>query len=151
MSNKLYLAYGSNLNLAQMAQRCPSAKVVGSTELKNYRLLFRGGHAAAVATVEPMKGGSVPVLIWSISSTDEAALDRYEGFPFLYRKETMKVRLNGKSTTVMVYIMNEQGRPLDVPGCYYYSVILDGYKDAGFNTNILKKAVRDSAEGNADE
>ena len=151
MSNKLYLAYGSNLNFAQMAQRCPGAKVVGSTELKNYRLLFRGGHAAAVATVEPMKGGSVPVLIWSISLADEAALDRYEGFPFLYRKETVKVRLNGKSSAVMAYIMNEKCRPLDVPGCYYYSVILDGYKDAGFNTNILKKAVRDSAVGNADE
>ena len=151
MSNKLYLAYGSNLNLAQMAQRCPGAKVVDSTELKNYRLLFRGAHAAAVATVEPMKGGSVPVLVWSITPADEAALDRYEGYPFLYRKETVKVRLNGKSTAVMMYIMNEKGRPLDVPGCYYYSVILDGYKDAGFNTNILKKAVRDSAEGNADE
>ena len=86
------------------------------------------------------------MLIWSISSADEAALDRYEGFPFLYRKETVKVRLNGKSTTVMVYIMNEKGRPLDVPGCYYYSVILEGYKNAGFNTNILKKAVQDSSE-----
>ena len=40
---KYYIAYGSNLNLEQMARRCPTAKVVGSTTLKNYRLMFRGG------------------------------------------------------------------------------------------------------------
>jgi len=42
MRNKYYLAYGSNLNLEQMAYRCPTAKPVGVTTLKNYQLLFRG-------------------------------------------------------------------------------------------------------------
>ena len=46
---KYYIAYGSNLNLEQMARRCPTAKVVGSTTLKNYRLMFRGGSHTAVA------------------------------------------------------------------------------------------------------
>ncbi len=45
---RLYIAYGSNLNLPQMGRRCPTAKVVGTSEIKNYELLFRG-----VATVEP--------------------------------------------------------------------------------------------------
>lgn len=85
MNKKLYIAYGSNLNLGQMADRCPTAKVVGASELMDYRLLFRGAHAGAVATVEPYKGGSVPVLVWEIAPADEAALDRYEGWPFLYR------------------------------------------------------------------
>ena len=38
---RLYIAYGSNLNLEQMAFRCPTAKVVGKSELKDYELLFR--------------------------------------------------------------------------------------------------------------
>ena len=29
MSKKLYIAYGSNLNLKQMKYRCPTAKFVG--------------------------------------------------------------------------------------------------------------------------
>ena len=55
MSRKptLYIAYGSNLNLPQMAFRCPTAEVVGKSELKDYELLFRGSHYGAVATVEP--------------------------------------------------------------------------------------------------
>lgn len=145
MRNKLYLAYGSNLNLEQMANRCPTAKVVGNSKINGYRLLFRGAHAGAVATIEPFKGESVPVLAWEITPADEAALDRYEGWPFLYRKETIKVRLNGKTMQAMVYIMNE-GRPLGQPSCYYYSTILDGYKSAGFDVEILRKAVADSFE-----
>lgn len=145
MNNKLYIAYGSNLNLEQMANRCPTAKVVGASKINNYRLLFRGSHAGAVATIEPYKGGSVPVLVWEITHADETALDRYEGWPFLYRKETLKVRLNGKYVTAMVYIMNE-GRPLGQPSCYYYSTILEGYKSADFNVDILRNAVSDSAE-----
>jgi gamma-glutamylcyclotransferase (GGCT)/AIG2-like uncharacterized protein YtfP len=145
MSNQLYIAYGSNLNLEQMANRCPTAKVVGASKINNYRLLFRGSHAGAVATIEPYKGGSVPVLIWEITPGDETALDRYEGWPFLYRKETLKVRLDGKYVTAMVYLMNE-GRPLGQPSCYYYSTILDGYKSGGFQVDILRNAVNVSAE-----
>ena len=148
--NKLYIAYGSNMNLAQMANRCPTAAVVGASEMRGYRLLFRGGHANAVATVEPYSGGSVPVVVWEITPADEAALDRYEGYPFLYRKETVKVKLNGKAVSAMVYIMNEEDdyayRPLGRPNAYYYTTIIEGYKDAGFDIDILRKATTDSAE-----
>ncbi len=140
----IYLAYGSNLNLKQMACRCPTARVMGSTKLTGYRLLFRGGNGGAVATIERHKGGSVPVLLWRITPYDEEALDRYEGYPHLYRKETVKVRFEGQWLSAMAYIMNE-GRPLGTPGRYYYEVIRQGYMDAGFDISVLNKAVRDSA------
>ena len=39
MKNKqLYIAYGSNINLEQMAYRCPHSKVVGTSEIKDYEL-----------------------------------------------------------------------------------------------------------------
>ena len=53
----IYLAYGSNLNLKQMACRCPTAQVLGSAKLTGYRLFFRGGNGGAVATIERQKGG----------------------------------------------------------------------------------------------
>ncbi len=145
MNKRLYIAYGSNLNIEQMANRCPTAKVVGASAMKDWRLLFRGAHAGAVATVEPFEGGSVPVLVWELTPADEAALDRYEGFPFLYRKEIVRIRLDGKTVKAMVYVMNE-GKPLGQPSCYYYSTILDGYRDAGFDLDILRRATTDSVE-----
>ena len=39
---KKYIAYGSNLNLEQMARRCPTAKVIGAGEIRDHELLFRG-------------------------------------------------------------------------------------------------------------
>ena len=42
--DRLYFAYGSNINLDQMAHRCPAAEVVGPVVLENYRLLFRGNY-----------------------------------------------------------------------------------------------------------
>ena len=62
---KKYLAYGSNMNLEQMAARCPGAKPLGTAVLHDYKLVFRGSRGGAVATVEPHKGGSVPVLLWT--------------------------------------------------------------------------------------
>ncbi len=149
--NKLYIAYGSNLNLPQMAMRCPAAKVVGASEMRGWRLLFRGGHERAVATVERHKDGRVPVLVWEITPADEAALDRYEGFPFLYRKETVTVKLDGKRVEAMVYIMNVGDdrwgyKPLNQPSAHYYTTILDGYKAAGFNVEYLRRAAARSVE-----
>lgn len=137
---KLYLAYGSNLNLEQMKYRCPGAKVVGKTTLENYRLVFRGSQSGAVATVEKCDGFSVPVLVWQINAANEKSLDRYEGFPNFYRKEYFYINLNGRKRKAMIYIMNE-GRPINYPSRYYLNTILQGYKSAGFETDTLKNAL----------
>ena len=71
---RLYLAYGSNINLEQMAYRCPTAKVIGAAMLPNQELNFR-----RVATIDPKEGAEVPVLVWEIGQQDEINLDYYEG------------------------------------------------------------------------
>jgi hypothetical protein len=42
MKEKLYIAYGSNINLEQMAHRCPSSKVVGTAIRNHAALQFQG-------------------------------------------------------------------------------------------------------------
>ena len=79
----LYIAYGSNMNIEQMARRCPTAKVVSSGWLEGYRLRFKGGSYGSVATVEPSPDDLVPILIWELKPQDEANLDLYEGYPRL--------------------------------------------------------------------
>lgn len=145
MSRKptLYIAYGSNLNLTQMAFRCPTAEVVGKSELKDYELLFRGGRRGAVATVEPKEGSSVPVLLWKIRQTDEASLDRYEGYPNFYDKQMMDVELDGKTVSAMVYIMTP-GYEFGIPSDYYADVIWQGYESAGFDTQVLEDAINNA-------
>lgn len=139
----LYIAYGSNLNLPQMAFRCPTAEVAGKSEIRDYELLFRGGRRGAVATVEALKSSSVPVLLWNIRPADEQALDRYEGYPHFYHKEILPVELNGKTQPAMVYVMNG-GHSLGAPSDLYLETIMDGYKTSGFDTEFLTQAVEKS-------
>lgn len=134
---RLYIAYGSNLSREQMARRCPTATIVGTTILKDWRLLFNGP-----ASIEPKKGYEVPVLIWDIKDMDEASLDRYEGYPRYYRKEMLDIDLNGEKEKAMVYIMNTNQESTPAEG--YYKVLEDGYNDFGFNMKILKRAFYES-------
>ena len=145
MSNGFFAAYGAGLNRTEMAKRCPTAKPIGSAELKNYRLAFRGGHACATATIEKEKGASVPALLWEIIPQDEPALDRLFGVPGSYRKETVKVRVNGTTVTALTYVMIG-GKPLNKPSAFYYSTVLEGYKAAGLDTELLKTAVNRNEE-----
>ena len=134
---KYYLAYGSNLNKAQMASRCPGAKPIGKTRLPKYELVFRRGYL----TIEPKHGSSVPVGVWEISDDDERNLDRYEGFPRFYIKELVPIMLNGfdgfgkkvseKVGDAIVYIMND-GFPIQEPSNQYYTTVRQGYIDFNF-------------------
>lgn len=94
---ELYFAYGSNLNLGQMAVRCPQAGVVGKAVLEGYELAFRRG----VLTILPKEGSRVNGLLWRVNAWDELTLDRYEGYPHLYTKELLPVRTDSGPQTVV--------------------------------------------------
>lgn len=151
MSKKYYLAYGSNLSMRQMAFRCPDAVYVGTAEIADYQLLFKGSLTGSYLTIEKKKGSTVPVLVWQISARDEKYLDRYEGCPTFYYKKKMKVSMNSLidghelgEVEAIVYIMHEE-RQLGCPSSYYYEVCSEGYRRFGFDKRILKKALIDSA------
>jgi hypothetical protein len=149
MRKRYYLAYGSNLNIRQMKYRCPSARVVGTAELKDYRLLFKGSKTGSYLTVEPDDGVKVPVGVWEVSSEDETALDRYEGFPDFYYKKELILDITGirtkkvRTRRCFIYIMHED-RPIGIPSDYYMRVCLEGYRNFGFDINTLIRAYHES-------
>ena len=145
MKTKLYLAYGSNLNLGQMAHRCPDSQVAGHAELPRYRLLFRGRPGNAHATIEEAEGRTVPVLLWRVSVRDEALLDRYEGYPYYYDKVQIPVELDGKTVSAMAYVM-QPGFDLNKPSPSYLHTIREGYQAAGFDQAVLDQALEDTRQ-----
>ncbi len=146
---RYYIAYGSNLNIAQMRYRCPTARIIGTSEIPDYRLLFRGSRTGSYLTIEPYEGASVPVAAWEVSEEDERALDRYEGFPTFYYKKELRLPIKGIRTgvvrerAVFVYIMHED-RPFGLPSRYYVDVCMRGYMDFGFDRDFLVAAYLDS-------
>jgi len=138
-NTKLYLAYGSNLNLAQMARRCPKAKMAGKTFIENWQLTFR-----VHATIEPKDKARVPVGVWEITEECERQLDRYEGYPNYYTKETLSIVLNKKPAQAIVYLMNG-GRPA-MPCQNYAESIWEGYKDFDLDYSYLETAMKDTSK-----
>ena len=139
---RYYLAYGSNLNIAQMQFRCPEATVVGTAVIPDYELLFKGSLTGAHLTIEPKQGSHVPVGVWEVSLADELRLDRYEGFPSFYYKKEIRIPVKdirtgkAKLHDAFVYIMHED-RKLGVPTSFYMRTCLEGYRDFGFDTAFL--------------
>ena len=143
---RLYIAYGSNLSVEQMAARCPEARIVGKAVLKDWRLCFK-----VHADIEPCEGREVPVLIWEISERDERNLDHYEGYPTYYIKKDIDVTMTDlegndpQEVTAMVYVMSE-GHGLRLPWGGYYEVLEEGYERFGFDKRILEEALKEAKE-----
>lgn len=146
MKKRYYIAYGSNLNLAQMRFRCHHARVIGTAVVPDYELLFKGSKTGSYLTIEPKAGASVPVAVWETTDADETALDRYEGYPTFYYKTEMKLSVTGiksgkvRERNVYVYIMHED-RPVGMPSSYYVQTCLEGYEAFGFDESFLFEAV----------
>lgn len=138
---KYYLAYGSNLNRAQMFVRCPGAKPVGTAVINGYKLLFKGSQSGSYLPIEKDPKGKVPVAVWAINRDHEKALDLYEGYPTFYYKKNMRVTLDsGEDLDAFVYIMHED-RKVGVPSMRYMQVCTDGYRSFGFDKKYLQRAL----------
>lgn len=154
MEKRYYLAYGSNLNVRQMQMRCPTARMIGTATLEDYRLMFKGSKTGSYLTIEPEEGCTVPVGVWEVSPRDELALDRYEGYPTFYYKKELELPITGIRTGIVrrrkafVYIMHED-RLLSVPSSLYMRICMEGYMDFGFNYDTLWEAYEYSRKEDA--
>lgn len=131
---KLYFAYGSNLNKAQMSMRCPAAEPVSRAVLHGWRLEFR-----RVLTIVKNLSGTVEGGLWRITDEDEKALDRYEGFPGWYDKHL--IRLGDRDELVMTYVL-DKGRPA-MPSDQYLDTCIQGCMDFDIDPAVMFRALYD--------
>ncbi|RAV10974.1 replication protein [Mycolicibacterium sp. GF69] len=116
-----YFAYGSNLNVVQMALRCPDAANPRPARLADHDWLI---NERGVATVEPFDGSEVHGVVWQLNDHDLAVLDSAEGVPVRYRRDRLVVHTDDGPAEAWVYIDHrvEAGPPR--PG--YLDRIIDG-------------------------
>ena len=139
-----YIAYGSNMNIEQMAFRCPASKIVGNGRLYGWKLVFNT-HADIIPTGN--QSDSVPVVVWEIAPQDWRMLDRYEGFPRYYVKEEIETYMeNGAVETCIAYVMAEGRKGYMPPYKDYFEVILTGCNENHIDVQYLYEAVNESYE-----
>lgn len=131
----LYLAYGMNTNIDQMAGRCPGSVSIGRVDIPDHRLVFRG-----VADIEHSPGDVLQTVLWDITPACEAALDILEGYPTFYDKKYIDVEINGKLYEAMIYQMVGDRLDYSHPSSYYQQMLEEGYQDHGLDINQIYEA-----------
>ncbi len=129
-----YFAYGSNLSLRQMKQRCPQARRLFSARLPNWTLIFTGGsrsRGGGTATIRLQKGEQVLGGVYEIDAACLRALDRYEGYPAEYDRMNVIVFNDlGEAVEAVTYYKKDRD-PENPPSQQYLAAIREGYRDWG--------------------
>lgn len=145
----LYFAYGSNLDEAQMLNRCPSAVRGPRAVLRGYALTFGGfSHrwGGAVASIVRAREEEVRGLLYAIDADDVARLDRFEGHPWAYeRVQRIVLDEAGRRRRVHLYLQPEDGFAPWTPAPGYVAVLRRAYARLGFDRRLLGAAARVAA------
>ena len=113
----LYAAYGSNMDPAQMLDRCPHSPQRGTGWLEGWRLTFGGedlGWDGALTTVVEDAAGRVFVVLYDVPEVDEKELDSWDGETLgFYRKLKVRVQTLDGDVLAWLYVLDayEGGLP----------------------------------------
>ena len=135
---RLYFAYGSNISMKQMGQRCPQAIPMFKATLYNARMEFR---TFANVAYEQKKRSWVKGVVYEVTKDDIKALDIYEGYPRFYKK--VRCIVEGpcqKFHEAFMYVMQPDVRELELPSQKYLDVISEGYFEWNMSTMSLSRA-----------
>jgi gamma-glutamylcyclotransferase (GGCT)/AIG2-like uncharacterized protein YtfP len=129
----LYAAYGSNMDPAQMEQRCPHSPAAGTGWLEGWRLTFGGedlGWEGALATIVEDPLSQVFVALYDIAPMDEDSLDRWEGVGLgVYRRVRVRVHTLDGEEPAWTYVLDAYEGGL--PSARYLGEIADAAESAG--------------------
>jgi gamma-glutamylcyclotransferase (GGCT)/AIG2-like uncharacterized protein YtfP len=130
----LYAAYGTNMDAAQMLERCPHSPSRGSGWLQGWRLTFGGeefGWEGALATVVEDVGSRVFVMLYDVPSQDESELDRWERADSgLYEKIRVRAQTLEGDQLAWLYVLS-QGYEGGLPSARYIGLMAEAAQAAG--------------------
>ena len=122
-----YFAYGTNLSMARLTSRCPSAIKYATGILKNHKLIFNSrGVASIIASDESVVHG----LIYDIPESQITSLDNYEGVPKHYTKQRFLIQTDNDEVDCLIYVAtdSEQGKARDE----HFDIIMQAMDELGF-------------------
>ncbi len=142
-----YFAYGSNLWLNQMRERCPGCRDAGMGVLNDFRwIISRRGYA----TVVPSSGDVVHGRVFELSAEDEHNLDHCEKVDEgMYLKYHLPIRLAGNTLICLVYV-----DPVTAPGLpqpEYITRINNAISDSPFPREYVLRTLRRFVPADDDE
>lgn len=133
-----YLAYGSNLHPLRLRERVPSARLLGTTGVTGWSLLFakRGQDGSGKCTISA-GNESVYCAIYEMTREDKERLDDIEGVGKGYRQHVLNVPYFGDCAT---YVAERAWVDESLlPFCWYRDLVVAGALLHGFERRYLAR------------
>ncbi len=139
-----YFAYGSDMNLAQMKQRCSSPKVLGIARLPGYRVDFFGETAiwdGAQDTVISDPKSEVWGVLYELTFSDYEQLDfyvdvRFDGTGPYFHYPVDVIDIEQRTINAMIYKKDKCGEVMP-PSTEYLNFIIQGAKEHGLPEDYI--------------
>ena len=127
--NIFYFAYGSNMSLDTMNQRCGANNFVGfkDSTLNDYSFYF---YNRGFANIKPSQGNNVKGVLYRINQKCFDDLDQVEGYPSLYQRAKVSIQNTFGNFESWVYIV-ENDDTKGTPSDSYLNTVISGAKEYG--------------------
>ncbi len=138
-----YFAYGSNMSLERMTERCGKENFVdlGKAKLPGYSFYFYGrGHA----NIRPMASQTIEGVLFQIQDSCLQDLDQVEGYPNIYQRQSVKITWKNTNVLAQAYIV-EKDQTLAKPSPEYYQTVLSGAEEHDLSEGYIQY-IKDLAE-----
>lgn len=132
-----YFAYGSNMSLERMTERCGTDNFVdlGKAQLAGYSFYFYGqGHA----NIKPYASKTVEGVLWNINEECLKKLDQVEGYPNVYQRRAVKIKQQDKNILAQVYIV-ENDNSSSTPSDSYAQTVLSGATEHALSASYIQQ------------
>lgn len=138
-----YFAYGSNMSLARMTERCGKDNFVdlGKAQLPGYSFYFYG---RGYANIRPMASQTIEGVLFQIKGACLKSLDRVEGYPNIYQRQAVKIDWKNTNVLAQVYIV-EKDQTVGFPTAEYYQIVLSGAEEHDLSASYIQQ-IKDLAE-----
>lgn len=152
----LYFAYGSNLNLNDLARWCQKkgfSPISSSSSrpalLPGFRLVFdyySCSRMGGVADIEPSREDAVEGAVYETDATTMKIIDLKEGAPRVYKRIKVQVQLSdgavlNEVTTYMVR-KGKKSRSFIPPTKEYLNIIVEGAKKHGLSEKWIRRLMQ---------
>lgn len=145
-----YFAYGSNISEHRMTiERNIKFLSRKFAILEDYKLVFnkvsKNNCYLGFANIVKSKNSIIEGALYEMTESDLKIIDRFEGFPNHYYKETVEVACDGKVVQAVVYIANNNMVRENIkPDKKYLGYILEGkdiFTEDYYNNLLITKTL----------
>jgi gamma-glutamylcyclotransferase (GGCT)/AIG2-like uncharacterized protein YtfP len=134
-----YFAYGSNMDLSQMKERCSSFKILGKVKLEGFKLDFTRKSSfwsGGVADIVKSPGSHAWGILYELAEECLDSLDIYEGCPKYYKRRKVSVEYNGNMVEAIAYeVVNKES--FIPPSKKYIDAMIKAGKDNNFPEDYI--------------